>query len=206
MDTKKWHCSWLIDLAQLHAITNMKNKYGDTPLHAAAGGGHEEVTLALMPYSSLEVKNYLGRSLLHSACAGGNVALVRTLIKEYKLDPGARDNESNTPLHVAALRGHEEVTLALIPYSCPEVKGHLCRSLLHSACAGGNVALVKTLIKTYKFDPAARDSESNTPLHVAVINGRSKVMLTLIEEFGCNPNMKGNLGRSILHFASTYLE
>ena len=40
--------------------------------------------------------------------------LVKTLVLEHKADVNARDDNNNTPLHVAALCGKEEVAFALI--------------------------------------------------------------------------------------------
>ena len=51
----------------------------------------------------LSVKGRFGRSLLHCACEGGSVNLVQTLIREYKADINACDDQNNTPLHLAAV-------------------------------------------------------------------------------------------------------
>ncbi len=50
---------------------------------------------------------------------------------EHKADIMARDDQNNTPLHVAALSGIEEVALMLIrEFNCDlTVRGHLGRSL-----------------------------------------------------------------------------
>ena len=76
---------------------------------------------------------------------GGNVSLVQTLIRDHKADINARDDENDTPFHVAALGGKKEVALFLInEVGCDiNVKGGLGRSLLHKACIGGDVSLVQ---------------------------------------------------------------
>jgi ankyrin repeat protein len=61
--------------------------------------------------------------------------------------------------------------------------------------------LVKTLIHEHKADVNALDDKHNTPLHVAALNGKVEVALSLITDFGCNPNVKGGLGRTMLHTA-----
>ena len=45
---------------------------------------------------------------------GGSVSLVRTLIQKHNADTNAKNDKNNTPLHIAALNGKEEVALALI--------------------------------------------------------------------------------------------
>ena len=55
------------------------------------------------------------------------------------------------------------------------------RSLLHSACAGGNVSLVETLIREHKAAINDKDSQNSTPLHVAALGGKKEVVLDLIK-------------------------
>ena len=64
--------------------------------------------------SDPDVKGYKGQSVLHFACIGGSVSLVQTLIREYKVDVNARDDNNDTPLCLAAKAGKVEVALALI--------------------------------------------------------------------------------------------
>ena len=59
--------------------------------------------------------------------------------------------------------------------------------MLHSACNGGNVSLVRALVEEHKATQG--DDKNNTPLHVADINAR---------EFGCDVQSKGFEGKSHL--------
>ena len=73
--------------------------------------------------------------------------------------------------------------------------------MLHFACQGGNVSLVQTLIRDHKADINTRDDQNNMPLHVATSCGKNEVTLFLINEVGCDINIKGSIGRSSLQFA-----
>ena len=119
------------------------------------------------------------RSLLHHACWGGNASLVKTLLLKYKADVNARDDDNNTPIHMAAQfwqrrschdSTHQNLT------ATPTSRVITNRSLLHHACWGGNVSLVKTLLLKYKADVNARDDENNTPIHVAALSGKDEVV------------------------------
>ena len=83
----------------------------------------------------------------------------------------------------------------------PNAVGYKGRSVLHSACKGGNVSLVKTLFSKYKADTNARNNQNDTPLHVAAYACKVGVALCLIDKFHCNPNVKGLDDQSLLHFA-----
>ena len=190
-------------LIQEHkADFNARDDQNDTPLHVTAVSGKTEVVRSLISEFGCDphVKGHLGRSPLHNACQGGSVTLVQNLIQEHKADFNARDDQNNTPLNVAAVAGRAEVVQALITeFGCdPNVKGHLGRSPLHNACQGGSVNLVQILIQEHKADFNARDDQNDTPLLLAT---RNEVVLSLINDFGGDPNIKGYLGKSAMHYA-----
>ena len=190
-------------LIQEHkANVNARDDQNDTPLNVAAVVGRAEVVQALITEFGCDpnVKGHLGRSPLHNACQGGSVNLVQILIQEHKADFNARDDQNDTPLNVAAVAGRAEVVQALITeFGCdPNVKGHLGRSPLHNACQGGSVNLVQILIQEHKADFNARDDQNDTPLLLAT---RNEVVLSLINDFGGDPNIKGYLGKSAMHYA-----
>ena len=94
------------------------------------------------------------------------------------------------------------MALALInEFGCDtSIKGFNGRSLLHSACQGGSVSLVRTLIQEHNADTNAESNDqNNTPLHIAASNGKEEVALALINEFGCDTSIKGFNGWSLLH-------
>ena len=81
------------------------------------------------------------------------------------------------------------------------MKGYNNQSVLHSACQGGNINLVRTLILEHNADLKAEDKDGNMPIHIAATNGREEVTMVLITEFGCDTNVKSFNGRSLLHHA-----
>ena len=59
---------------------------------------------------------------------------------------------------------------------------------LHSACAGGNVNVVKYLITQCRCDPMCKANDGWTPLHSVCRNsGNLDVICYLIEECKCDP-------------------
>ena len=105
---------------------------------------------------------------------------------------------------MAAWYGAEKVVSCLIDeFGCDiHNKTSLGQSLLHIACRRGHTHLVNTFIVKYKLDVNAQDLKSNTPLIVAALEGKEEVVsLLLNNDFGCDVNVKGDLGQSFLHIA-----
>ena len=105
-------------------------------------------------------------------------------------------------LYIAAWQGKEVVLILPDDFHCDlTTTGMVGQSLLRSACEGGNVSLVRTLIQDYKADIDVRDDNNNSPLHRAASHGKEEIVLVLLNEFHCDPSTKGFVGRSLLHSA-----
>ena len=63
------------------------------------------------------------------------------------------------------------------------------------------MGLVQTLIRKWGIDVDGCDNLGNTALVYAAVLGKAEVALSLISEFGCDPNVRGRFGRSVLHNA-----
>ena len=109
------------------------------------------------------------------------------------------------PLHIVARVGSYDMAMMFINeyhrYCDIGEKGMRSRSLLHCACEGGNIKLVRTIIRDYKGDVMARDNVGNTPLHDAARHGREDLFLVLMNEYGCDVTAIGMEGWSLLHSA-----
>ena len=126
-----------------------------------------------------------GKTLLHKACKAGDADLVQLLIDENEADFMAQDIKKRMPLHLAALHGHNELVEKYIS-SHSTVGDAESTTLLHMACQGGHIRLVRRLIKKYAADINAQDSNKNTPLSLAVWKGHTKVVHELIGVFKCD--------------------
>ena len=85
----------------------------------------------------------------------------------------------DSPLHLAAGRGHMGVTMILINDN-PNESGCDGRTLLHSACIGGNIELVNKLISDFNFNPLSLDDNGFTSLDIAALCGQGEVVKVLV--------------------------
>ena len=184
-------------------ILNHCDGSGKTPLQEAVMCGWEEIAVVLITEYNCD-STPIG---IHEACRKCWLYLVRALVHKHGVGIlNHCDSNGNTPLHEAARWGRKEVAMMLINCHCDtSVKGHKGRSLLHSACAGGDVSLIrKPSYLSKKGSITARDDEDNTPLHVAAEHGRKDVLLALVSEFdpACSLWMVNSAGDTPLHTCS----
>ena len=132
------------------------------------------------------------------------ILIVRKLVHNYRCDVMAKDDNGNTPLHLAALGGSLSTVCKLIDeFKCdPNTKGFQGRTPLHHAADKGYIEIIRTLIHEYGCDVMSKEDNGNTPLHLAALGGSLSRVCTLIDEFKCDPNTKGFQGRIPLHSAA----
>ena len=84
---------------------NVKDKYGDTPLHEAARYGHEEIVeLLIAKGADVNAKQKYGETPLHNAAHGGHKEIAELLIAKGA-DVNVKDKYGNTtPLDTAIKR------------------------------------------------------------------------------------------------------
>ena len=195
------HVDIVRTLVKHKANVNARTDSGDTPLTLAAENGHDNVVHALLSdfQCLVDAKGQDGYTALHYSCSGGHVDIVRTLVKN-KANVNARTDSGDTPLTLAARHGHDNVVHVLLSGSqcLVDAKGQDGYTALHYSCSGGHVDIVRTLVK-HKANVNARTDSGDTPLHVAALYGKIKVVTAIISSD--NINVKGHLGRSLLHSA-----
>ena len=193
---------WVL-VSEFRADVNACDDKGYTPLHKAASRGHLGVVIVLSEFKAdVNARTNSDYTPLHKA--GGHLDVVRVLISEFKADVNACNNDGDTPFDMSMPNNSEKMALALMNEFHCNTKGGT--PYIHTACEKGWVNLVRALVQKHgtgilKDDVTARDNEGNTPLHVAAMSGSEDVVLSLINEFGCDVSVTGHLGRSLLHSA-----
>ena len=185
------------------ANVNVKTDSGDTPLTLAARNKHDNVVHALLsdPQCLVDAKGRDGYTALQYSCRYGHVDIVWTLVK-HKANVNVKTDSGDTPLTLAARNKHDNVVHALLsdPQCLVDAKGQDGYTALYYSCRYGNVGLVRALVK-HKADVNVKTNSGDTPLHVAAQYSQYQVTMALIDTFNCDINVKGQLGRSLLHSA-----
>ena len=173
---------------------------GDTPFELALCSYNREVALVLMNELRYDTKG--GTPYIHPACERGWVKLVRALVQKHGTGILKASADSGNTLFDVAVNsycGEATAFVLMIEFHC-DTKGGI--PYIHTACERGWVNLVRALVWKHGAGIlTARNGEHSTPLHLAAMRGRENVVMCLINEFGCDVNVTGHLGRSLLHSA-----
>jgi ankyrin repeat protein/nucleoside phosphorylase len=145
---------------------------------------------------------------LHLASYLGIIPLARKLLAEkhwktmfQKLE-NRRDSGGMTPLHYAALKGHDAVVRLLIGGKADvNAKDNYGLTALYWAALNGHEAVVRLLIDG-KADVNAKDNEGKTALDWAARNGYKAVVRLLLLDGKADVNVKDNYGGTALYWAA----
>lgn len=133
--------------------------------------------------------------LLLEAAERGNSAIVYSLLKTVA-SVNDTDGQQNTPLLLAAARGHTKVVQIIINHGHNKKKVNLTmnnlagNTALHVACENGHLAIVKLLLDCSDFirDINAQNTNGDTALHLAAHQGNIDIVqqMLLVETIDCN--------------------
>ena len=167
----------------IKTLINNKNVSGFTPLHYACYKGNLEIINQLINLGAdIYLKNNKGLNILHLASQGNQINILAYFIEKYNFDPMSLDDVYSTPLHWACYFGCENCADFLL--SLKRVNINFCdkegRTPLHVAIFSDNINLIKKLIR-YGADKNIKDSNDNTPLEIAEMKKKKKIVKILKE-------------------------
>ena len=168
-------------------------------LYWACHRGDKRLVLELInPNTVKYVHPRLGDTPLHQACKQGWLDIVKIFIEKYDCDPNvASELHHETPLDYVKRHNQIDMVRYLVNTSHRSKGGKQVRHVnpqsmdrsLYWACALGHKQLAFKFANSDNVnyvDPHRGD----TPLHQACKQGWLDVVRLLIEEYGCDPNIK----------------
>ena len=143
-----------------------------------------------------------GTTTLHLISFHGNLGMMKLLVEMYG-NADAKDENQQTPLHIACTKGYTDIVEYLINQcGCDkEAIDNKQVTPLFAACLKGQICTVKLLVSKFRCKVDARDDRGKTPLHMACSHGFQKIVEYLINDCGCSPEIKDNFQSTPLHSA-----
>uniref|UniRef100_A0ABD2WC95 Uncharacterized protein n=1 Tax=Trichogramma kaykai TaxID=54128 RepID=A0ABD2WC95_9HYME len=196
-------------------LVNAQDRKGNTPLHEALGNFSSSIVkLLLRKGANPNIVNLEKLTPLHIVsmkCNDDSLPLVIFKNMRPKLRPlqvDAQDESGNTPLHVAIVKNRAKLVESLLKIgSDPCVVNAEGLTPLHIACEsdyfdGHAIDEFFELISPdrHRVRVDVRDKFGNTPLHVAIVKNRAKLVESLLK-VGSDPCVVNAEGLTPLHIA-----
>ncbi|XP_046550763.1 ankyrin-1-like [Haliotis rubra] len=165
-------------LSQNITDINSRGSFERTPLIFAASSGHRDVfDLLTKRGANVHLVDRSKSNILHVACISGKVKMVKHIISKHIVEINSRGNEGRTVLMMAAEKGNIE----LVQFIVKEGGNMLLtdddeENMLHIACHGGHVEMVKYILQESTVDLEATNKYGSTPQKVAREKNNKEVL------------------------------
>ncbi|XP_063845332.1 serine/threonine-protein phosphatase 6 regulatory ankyrin repeat subunit B-like isoform X7 [Scylla paramamosain] len=160
---------------------------------AAINGHHRLLRCLLQAGLSIEGGGTTDRTPLMEAAGNGHTQTVKALLT-LGANPLATDSGGRTALHYAAARGQQQCVAALTPVT-PPTPAHLeALTPVHAASYCGHVEVLEQLAGA-GWPLTTRDSDGDTPLHLAAAGG-SVTCQEWLEQRGGDPRVLNKAGHT----------
>ncbi|GMH37616.1 hypothetical protein BSKO_05489 [Bryopsis sp. KO-2023] len=200
-------------LLRKEANVMIVNKYGWSPLHAAADQGHYEMVKDILDHAlSAKLRTYVnltteaGWSVLHHATRSGNLKLIRLLLPLCGNHLNQQCNVGYTPLHIAADNGLDDVAELLLEAGADaNVQSKDGWTALHVAQDKNNIVICRMLLRK-NANPDLAGQDGVTALHRAAFQNHIEFAKILVKEGKASLNKRtmpnGRSGRKAIQIAS----
>jgi len=138
-----------------------------------------------------------GRHGLHIAMQESAFKVAKTLLDLSGTRVDTRSKNDETPLMIAALKGHTAFAKRLIERGADVYKTGW--TPLHYAATGGHVEMIKLLLENHAYIDTESPNKT-TPLMMAAQYGTAQAVKLLIEE-GADISLKNDIGMTALDFS-----
>ena len=185
---------------------NQKTCDGFSTLHLAAYSGNVSLVKYLVEERncSVQVTDNDQRQPLHHAIMTNRLNVVKYFLTKEGCDIKTTIKYGFNSLHLACLHAKVEMVDYLIHDAILTSTDSMGRTPLHLAVLTNNMDVVKYFVERLAYDPTASiSSEHISPFQFASRCGRLQLLRYFIHERKCDPMLKNNSGKSLVHLASS---
>ncbi|XP_067668045.1 ankyrin repeat domain-containing protein 50-like [Haliotis asinina] len=135
------------------------------------------------------------------ACKQGNLRRVKDILEQNMDDINKKGKEGLTPVMWAARRGYKELVDFLVKKGADvKLVDGIGNNILHWACFGGHVPMVKHVVSKNIGDINCRGRDERTPLMCVARQGNKEMFHLLVSKGGLTSQVDAD-GNNILHLA-----
>ncbi|XWS54175.1 hypothetical protein CRYUN_Cryun10bG0067200 [Craigia yunnanensis] len=181
-----------------------------SPVHAAIHGRNIDVLKIMWEkdQSSFHLRCEEGKNPLHCAASIGYLEGVNFLLEKFQGAAYERDRNGFFPIHIASDKGYIRIVQEFL-WHCPDSRELLNRqgqNILHLAAKRGRIQVVNYILKMHTLQNLIneRDENGNTPLLLATINQRPKVVSVLTWDRRVNLQLMNKDGLTALDIGQEY--
>jgi ankyrin repeat protein len=187
--------SFLLDKG---ANKNARNGNNVTPLFLAASKGNLDVVDDLINNRGVHLNDNI-----FSAAKNGYIGLIKYFVERRAVEPFAKNQNGDTPLHEAVSYGHTNV----VKYFLDEKSGNVNlpnrrgETPLLVAARNGQLNVIRYLLNEANANITARDNDQNSVLHKAAESGSLALVKYLVEEKNVDTYVKNKFEQNPLDVA-----
>jgi ankyrin repeat protein len=137
---------------------------------------------------------------IHNAAKAGNLAKVEALLKDDPDLVSSKNGLNDTPLHLAAIKGHKKVVELLLDHGADINSNDGSWMPLHLSVSNGHKDVAELLLAR-GADVNTKDDNGYTPLELAASCGRKGIVEWLLAK-GAEVNVMDKYGWTPLHNAA----
>ncbi|XP_067685868.1 putative ankyrin repeat protein RF_0381 [Haliotis asinina] len=142
-----------------------------------------------------------GDSILHLACERGNTEMVNYILAQNFVDINAKGYKGRSPSLLSVYYGKMEVFEALVEQGADlSVVDKNGNNLLHLACLGGHVQMVKYILKQNLVHINAKEHRGMSPFLLSAYFGKREVFDVFVKQ-GADLSVVDKNGNNVLHLA-----
>ena len=182
--------------------TNIKDRYGVSPLHVACKKGNLSLvrTLICDYHADFNNRDYFGGTPFKWALENERDEVMLVLISEFGCNPtNIKDRNGVSPLHVACKKGNLSLVRTRDYHADLNDKDSLGGTPFSWALENERDEVMLVLISEFGYDPTNIKGEDGvSPLHVACKKGNLSLVMTLIRDYHADLNDEDSYGNTPL--------